>query len=267
MTEEQTNMRKINIRSFTQNNLEGKPGTKQASLFIALGLIVVFAGVLGFMRYSNGYWAWASEEVRQSVLVENAVAAAGKLMLLPDNEEPLIATILDVEALKAEQAFYSNAQNGDQLLIFGNSLRAVIYSPERNMIVNVGPVQVPQEEVPISADTDTDALETLDTDPLTIDVRNGSGEAGAASVFADSLTADELYDVISTADAARTDYAQTVIVDQTNREKPTLIDAFITAVPNAALVTTLPEGEVESDADVIVILGTTLSTEEGEEVL
>lgn len=107
---------------------------------------VLVAGVIfGVMSLTGGYWPWVSEETRQVAEVERVVAAAGKLMLLPENETPLVASIVDADVLQQEQPFYQGAQNGDQLLIYGESLRAIIYSPSRNIIVNAGPVELPQE--------------------------------------------------------------------------------------------------------------------------
>lgn len=63
----------------------------------------------------------------------------GKLIILP-KETPTVATILDAKKLIAEQPFYAGAENGDQLLVYPKSQKAIIYSPSRNMLVNVGPV-------------------------------------------------------------------------------------------------------------------------------
>ena len=53
-----------------------------------------------------------------------------------------MATVVNADALKVEQPFYRNVVNGDRVLIFGESQQAIIYSPSRDMIVNMGPVVV-----------------------------------------------------------------------------------------------------------------------------
>ena len=125
---------------------------------IALGAIVVLTlvivlAVLGTLRLTNGYWIWASEEVQQAVEVERIVEAVGRHILLPENETPLVATITDAATLAQEQPFYVGSVDGDQLLIYGESLRAIVYSPSRNIIVNVGPVELPQEPPAFAAPT------------------------------------------------------------------------------------------------------------------
>lgn len=115
------------------------------ALGVVILVLVLAAAVLGALRLANGYWPWASEEVQQAAEVERIVAAVAKHILLPENETPLVATITDAATLTEEQPFYIGAIDGDQLLLYGESLRAIIYSPSRNIIVNVGPVELPQE--------------------------------------------------------------------------------------------------------------------------
>jgi hypothetical protein len=65
----------------------------------------------------------------------------GSLMILP-NEEPIIASINEAEALRKEQPFYNGVENGDQLIVFPKAQKAVIYSPSKNVIVNSGPFTI-----------------------------------------------------------------------------------------------------------------------------
>ncbi|MFA6797518.1 MAG: hypothetical protein WCR40_02335 [Candidatus Paceibacterota bacterium] len=82
------------------------------------------------------------EEVKQ---IKQIVDSVGKLMLLPSNEDPSIATITDVSSLVKEQPFYNGAKNGDIVIVYQKALKAIIHSPERNIIVNVGPITVQSE--------------------------------------------------------------------------------------------------------------------------
>jgi len=76
----------------------------------------------------------AIEKATQELLTK-----VGKLIILP-NEKPTFATILDAKKLIAEQSFYAGSENGDQLLIYQKAQKAIIYSPTKNILVNVGPV-------------------------------------------------------------------------------------------------------------------------------
>ncbi len=72
--------------------------------------------------------------------------AVSELMILPEEQDPIIATVADAERLQKEQAFYQYAENGDVLLVFPKSRQAVIYRPNVHKIVNVGPLIIDQNE-------------------------------------------------------------------------------------------------------------------------
>jgi len=78
---------------------------------------------------------------------ESAVSRAAKHLLLPE-EKPVIIEIKNSADLIKEQAFYAGAQDGDILLIYSAAKKAVIYSPARDIIVNVGPIYAGQNMKP-----------------------------------------------------------------------------------------------------------------------
>ncbi len=55
----------------------------------------------------------------------------GRLIVLPTDEEPTIATVEDPKKLKA-QAFVANAKQGDKVLIYSKSRQAILYSPTQD---------------------------------------------------------------------------------------------------------------------------------------
>ena len=63
-----------------------------------------------------------------------------KLIDIPVDVEPTVATIVDVEALRKENPFYNKASNGDHLIITPE--RAILYDSVRNIILDVVPVQL-----------------------------------------------------------------------------------------------------------------------------
>jgi len=63
-----------------------------------------------------------------------------KHMLLPTDPEPTVATIVDVKALRQRNAFYNKAENGDNLVVTQD--RAILYDPDRDIILDVVPVQI-----------------------------------------------------------------------------------------------------------------------------
>lgn len=67
----------------------------------------------------------------------------GKLIVLPEGEEPTVATVNDPERLKV-QPFFAKAKQGDKVLIYTNTKKAILYDPVGNIIVEVAPVSFGQ---------------------------------------------------------------------------------------------------------------------------
>jgi hypothetical protein len=59
-----------------------------------------------------------------------------KIMVLPQGEQPTVANVSDVNQLK-DRAFFANAQNGDKVLIYAESKKAILYRPATKQIVEV----------------------------------------------------------------------------------------------------------------------------------
>lgn len=56
---------------------------------------------------------------------------------------PTVATIVDVLKLRAQNSFYEKAENGDFLVV--TPTRAILFDPDRNVIIDVVPVQLEQK--------------------------------------------------------------------------------------------------------------------------
>lgn len=85
-----------------------------------------------------------SDPMRQQAKAEEEVKSivnrVSQLMLLPSDETPQVAAINDAESLAKTQAFFVNAKNEDQILIYLKDQKAIIYRPSENKIINVGPI-------------------------------------------------------------------------------------------------------------------------------
>lgn len=68
--------------------------------------------------------------------VKRLVSEVSKVARLPENETPSIATITDVSKLK-DQSFFKGAKNGDILLVYNTSGKAILYDPKDKKIVDV----------------------------------------------------------------------------------------------------------------------------------
>jgi len=102
-------------------------------ILVSLGATYYFYNQLNKLRL-NPQEA-AQEEARA------LVAKVGKLIVLPEDENPTVATVADPEALRS-QPFFAKAEKGDKVLIYTNARKAILYNPENNKIVEVAPINI-----------------------------------------------------------------------------------------------------------------------------
>ena len=79
-------------------------------------------------------------EEENKALAETIINDVRKLIDIPEDVEPTVATIIDVDLLKAKNPFYNKASNGDHLIVTPD--RAILYSSARKVILDVAPVQL-----------------------------------------------------------------------------------------------------------------------------
>ena len=85
------------------------------------------------------------------------VAKISKLIVLPTDETPTIATVSDPAALK-DQPFFASAQKGDKVLIYAQAKKAILFSVTLNKILDVAPLNIgTQKAVTPPATTPTPA--------------------------------------------------------------------------------------------------------------
>lgn len=73
----------------------------------------------------------------------------GKSVDLPGTETPTLATVSDASKLK-NQAFFKNAENGDKVLIYTKTGRALLYRPSSKKVIEYSNVSLSdgQQKVP-----------------------------------------------------------------------------------------------------------------------
>ncbi len=113
-------------------------------LLIGLGVVILILGVVAFYFYNQYQSIKKNPNQVAKAETEALVAEVGKLIDLPKDETPTVATVLDKEKLK-DQPFFANAQNGDKILIYTKAKKAIIYRPKDNKLINVGPIAIDQK--------------------------------------------------------------------------------------------------------------------------
>ena len=179
------------------------------------------------------------------------VKKISKLIVLPSDETPTVATITDAVGLAKNQSFYKGSQDGDKVLIYFKAQKAYIYSPTLDRLINVGPVFVDSKT---NTSTPSVEQEKKKVEQLSIEIRNGSSVVGSANQLGDKLKSDKYYNVVSVGNAATTTYSSTILVDLSFGRKDELVKK-IESTLNIKATTTLPNNEVNSLADVLIIVG------------
>lgn len=219
----------------------------EKTLVVVVVLLIIALGVVGYLFLKEKQRAESPTEVA-SEEGQRIKESVGKLILLPDDVEPTIATIVDIDKLKAENSeFYKNASNGDKLLIY--SQKVIIYSPDKNIIINVAPIiRQPSDE---GVESDTEEI----SEPLAVEIRNGSWTTGAEDEYEETITnLGEDYLVLGTGDAVKENYTGVMVYDLTGVEKNELVDVLVEEL-GATVSTMLPTDEATTEADVVVIVG------------
>jgi hypothetical protein len=127
---------------------DGDHKTRKRRLPLAKVLIVVaFAGLISL----SGYLYLQLQDVKNNpdkvsqAQVNSLVKKVGRLIALPTDEQPTVATVQDKEKLK-DQPFFNGAENDDKLLIYTKAQKAIIYRESTNSLINVGPVTLDTQQ-------------------------------------------------------------------------------------------------------------------------
>ena len=124
-------------------------GVRRFWLWIITGAAVIAVFILGSL-----YWHSQTElkktkdklNTQQSSSVgevreenKQLIEKIGKLIILPTDEEPTIATVTDLSKLQG-QPFFAKAQLGDKVLIYAKAKKAILYRPETNQVIELAPL-------------------------------------------------------------------------------------------------------------------------------
>lgn len=123
-----------------------KKGIRVRKTTFFIIIIIAIAGLYGCFHYYNKYKALTTDpNAEAQKMTMELVGVLGKLMELPADETPTVATISDKEKL-AGQVFFKNAENGDILFAYTNAMKAILYRPTTNKIINVAPISINQPQ-------------------------------------------------------------------------------------------------------------------------
>ncbi len=117
---------------------------------VVLGLLIgaVLALIPSYYFYTKYQQAQKLLKNPQQVATEQTKAVVdkvGKLIALPSDETPSLATVQDKTKLK-DQPFFKNAVNGDKLLLYIKARKAILYRESSNKIIEVAPINITKNQ-------------------------------------------------------------------------------------------------------------------------
>ncbi len=227
---------KINLRKFVTNKL-----------FLVALAALVFAGAgaggsLYLVKRKPEVLGLAKSGVAAQKETDDLLAQIGKIIALPTDEKPTVATITDISKLK-DQPFFKNAKNGDSLLIYtGNARKAIIYRKSENRVIDFGAVNIQGQNNVAGAQS------------AKFVILNGTKTTGLTKNMEDTLKRlVSVAEVTDKQNAAKSDYQDTLVVDLTGKQSD-----FVSQLASAlgGKVSNLPDGEKKPEnVDFVIIVG------------
>lgn len=148
---EKPNQKQIFLLLLGKNNVPALTIIKIELLLKNMKNLVIVLALVAVVASGSAYYFYAQNQQAQKLIknpsqlgkneVSTLVANVKKLMALPDKEDPTVATVTDAAKLN-KQPFFKNAKNGDKLLIYTASKKAILYRPSQNIIIETAPVNV-----------------------------------------------------------------------------------------------------------------------------
>ncbi|MFZ5534930.1 MAG: hypothetical protein ACOY3M_02120 [Patescibacteria group bacterium] len=108
--------------------------------FVILSLLAIGGSGAGIYYYSE-YQKLSQRTRNPQAEIKEVLGKVGKLIELPEGEEPTVATVQDAEQIR-NQPFFSKAQNGHRVILYTNARLAILFDEKANKLINVGAVNV-----------------------------------------------------------------------------------------------------------------------------
>jgi len=107
--------------------------------------LLVFVGAIfaAAFFYFKAQKLESQSQVAAAVQATDTIAEVQKLIVLPTDEDPTVATVSDVEKLRS-QPFFADAKDGDKVLIYTKAQKAILYDPTAKKVVEIAPLNTNQ---------------------------------------------------------------------------------------------------------------------------
>ena len=243
--------------------LENFKGNK--SLLIIVVIIVLIVAVLPsyyfYSQYKKTQSLLSNPTASSNAQVKTLINEVGKLMVLPTGEQPTVATVSDITKL-ADQPFFAHAQNGDKVLIYTQTKKAILFRESINKIIEVAPVNLGSSAPAAAPVATTNPSAAVTPTPtvvpanVTVTIYNGTTISGLASTAGSKIKASIANAKVAGTGDAKNTYSKTIVVDLSGNQGQT---ATQIAKLLGGTVAALPDGETKPNSDILVIVGSDFS--------
>lgn len=248
--------KKKNVKK--QVDVPPKKESKNSTAAIIFGIIALVAIAVG------AYFVWQNYQLKKNPNLasqeenKEIIEKVGKLMELPKDDTPTVATVTDKEKIK-EQAFFKDAENEDKVLIYVKGEKAILYRPSTNKIISVTTVKLdrPQgQNSPAGAQAKPEENQQTSAGDeqakkIKLAIFNGSKTAGMTLKIEDELKGEmDNLDIVTKDNAKKTDYEKTIVVDVSGSHQS---EAEKIAQVIGGEVGQLPDGENSGEAEIVII--------------
>ena len=176
--------------------------------------------------------------------VKDLVKKLSALVVLPEGEEPVVATVTDKDKLK-DQPIFANAENGDKLIIYSAAKKAYLYDEKNNKVKDI---------IPVNLGDQADQVAGAQTENLKLALVNGTETPGIGTTMENRLKELKVAGVTVSIKslAKKKDYQKTLVIDVNGKYKN---QATQLAKTLSAELAGLPEGEDKPNSDLMVLIG------------
>lgn len=190
---------------------------------------------LGIFFAINKLWYTTGQSAKGEM--QQIVSKVGKLLLLPSDEEPTLATVKDKNQL-VKQPIFAKAENNDKILVYAKNQKVIVYRPSLNKIVDAGPLILDKQGSPYVTSK--------------IAILNGSGKEEPLAKLTATVVADFPNATIVQKDVAPRTFPKTIVIDVTGKNGTMNEQIADTLGVTAGQ---LPLGVSASNADFLIIIG------------
>ncbi|HEY4476639.1 MAG TPA: hypothetical protein VJB69_01510 [Candidatus Paceibacterota bacterium] len=113
--------------------------SRPTSIIVILSVVAVTSLIVAGYFYNENSRLRIDPQAAAKSEVQEIVTKVGQLVVLPDGEEPTLATVADPEQLR-DQPFFARAKKGDKVLVYNIAKKAILYDPIQNKILEIAPI-------------------------------------------------------------------------------------------------------------------------------